>query len=105
MRRALARKAVYRPLVRRPVHPHVGDRRRPLRQLLVAVEVVTESPARQEIALEVLHTRLDLPLRLGGRYARHSRGSKPQKSANALNVVFHRTPSAPRGTHTVRGRS
>ena len=23
------------------------------------------------------------------RYARHSRGSKPQKSANALNVVFH----------------
>ena len=34
------------------------------------------------------------------RYARHSRGSKPQKSANALNVVFHRTPSVPRGTQT-----
>ena len=39
------------------------------------------------------------------RYTRHSRGSKPQKSANALNDVFHRTPSAPRGTHTVRGQS
>ena len=59
----LPREAVDRPLVRRPVHRHVGDRRRPRRQLLVEVEVLTESPARQEIALEVLHTRLDLPLR------------------------------------------
>ena len=35
------------------------------------------------------------------RYGRHSRGSKPQKSANALNVVFHRTPLVPLGAHTV----
>ena len=40
-----------------------------------------------------------------GRYGRHSHGSKPQKSANALNVVLHYTPSLPRGAQTVRGRS
>ena len=61
----LASEPVNRPLVRRPVHAHVGHRRHPLLQLLVEVEVVAESPARQEISLEILHTRLDFPLRLG----------------------------------------
>ena len=56
----LLREAVDRPLVRRPVHAHIGHRRRRLLQLLVEVEVVAEPTARQEIPLETLYARLDL---------------------------------------------
>src|SRR2546428_1519566 len=63
--RLLLREALARPLMGRAMDPHVGDGDAPLGQLLVQIDVVHEGAAGQEIALEVLHPRLDLAFGLG----------------------------------------
>src|SRR5207247_109954 len=61
----LLREAFDGALVGRAMDPHVGDGDAPLGQLLVQIDVVHEGAAGQEIALEVLHPRLDLAFGLG----------------------------------------
>ena len=61
----LAGEAVGGALVGGAVDPHVGDLGLPLAELLPQVLLVDEGPAREEIALEVLHARFDLALGLG----------------------------------------
>src|SRR5262245_1509265 len=53
----LAGKAIDRSLVGRPVDAHVRDVALPLAKLIQQVLVIDESPAREEISLEVLHPR------------------------------------------------
>jgi hypothetical protein len=61
---ALVGESIDRPLMRRAMDADVGDLRFPRTELLAEVLVVDEAPARQEVALEVLHARFDLTLRL-----------------------------------------
>ena len=63
-RALLAGEAVGRALVGRAVDPHVSDLGLPLAKLLPQVLLVDEGPPGEEIALDVLHARLHLPLGL-----------------------------------------
>ena len=64
-RALLAAEAIRRALVGGAVDPHVGDLGLPLPELRAQVLLVDEDPPGEEVALEVLHARLHLPLGLG----------------------------------------
>ena len=53
------------PLMRRGVHPHIGDVVEPLASLLIEIGIIGKCAAVGEIVAEVAHGPLDLALGLG----------------------------------------